>query len=247
MSLASIPRIVITDLDGTLLDHDTYSFAEARPALEALREREIPLAIVSSKSRAEIRFLRAQLGVAGPDIPENGAASRSYEWICAQLRALAAQTGIPVRGFHQMTDAELAQLAGLPVDSAARARRKEFSEAFQILDPRRIEELTAAIEAAGLRWTRGGRFYHLFEQGSKGEAVAALLPPGADSLGLGDAWNDLPFLKLVRQAVICRSPREAELLAALPGAVLAPRAGPAGWSDAVLTWLACSPPPACPW
>ncbi len=237
MSLATVRRIVVTDLDGTLLDHDTYSFAAARPALEALREQAIPLAIVSSKSRAEIQFLREELGVAGPDIAENGAASRSYEWICAQLMSLSARTGIPVRGFHQMTDAELADLASLPIESAARARRKEFSEAFQILDEERSAEFTAAIEDAGLRSTRGGRFHHIFERGSKGEAVAALLTPGMDSLGLGDAWNDLPFLQIVRHAVVCRSPREAEILAAVPGAMLAPASGPAGWSAAVLNWL----------
>mgnify|MGYP000626872641 CR=1 FL=1 len=33
------PLVVATDLDGTLLDHDSYAFACARPALQALRRR----------------------------------------------------------------------------------------------------------------------------------------------------------------------------------------------------------------
>jgi mannosyl-3-phosphoglycerate phosphatase len=31
--------VVFTDLDGTLIDHDTYDFKEAKPALDQLRSR----------------------------------------------------------------------------------------------------------------------------------------------------------------------------------------------------------------
>jgi mannosyl-3-phosphoglycerate phosphatase len=37
--------VVFTDLDGTLLDYYTYSFEKAMPALQLLKEREIPLII----------------------------------------------------------------------------------------------------------------------------------------------------------------------------------------------------------
>jgi phosphoglycolate phosphatase-like HAD superfamily hydrolase len=35
--------IVFSDLDGTLLDHETYLFDAAQPALNALKARDIPL------------------------------------------------------------------------------------------------------------------------------------------------------------------------------------------------------------
>ncbi|HBO91798.1 MAG TPA: mannosyl-3-phosphoglycerate phosphatase, partial [Gammaproteobacteria bacterium] len=35
--------LVFTDLDGTLLDHHTYRFQAASPALERLREAGIPV------------------------------------------------------------------------------------------------------------------------------------------------------------------------------------------------------------
>ena len=53
--------ILFTDLDGSLLDNDTYSFDEARPALEALRLENIPVILVSGKTRAEIEPLRERL------------------------------------------------------------------------------------------------------------------------------------------------------------------------------------------
>ena len=46
--------VVFSDLDGTLLDHSTYSWKAAAPALAALRDRGIPLILASSKTSAEI-------------------------------------------------------------------------------------------------------------------------------------------------------------------------------------------------
>ncbi len=44
------PTLVFTDLDGTLLNHDDYSWEAARPALEELQRQSIPLILVSSKT-----------------------------------------------------------------------------------------------------------------------------------------------------------------------------------------------------
>jgi len=59
-------------LDGTLLDHDTYGWEAAIPALEQCRERGVPVILVSSKTRAEMDNLRRRLRLSGPFISENG-------------------------------------------------------------------------------------------------------------------------------------------------------------------------------
>ena len=64
--------IIITDLDGTLLHHRTYSFEEAKPALDLVRRQGIPLVICSSKTRAEIEVYRKRLDNNHPFISENG-------------------------------------------------------------------------------------------------------------------------------------------------------------------------------
>ena len=69
-----LPLIVFSDLDGTLLDHETYSWAAAEPALAALRAQGIPLVLASSKTALEIAPLRAAMGFSHcPAIVENGA------------------------------------------------------------------------------------------------------------------------------------------------------------------------------
>src|SRR5512139_1911126 len=64
--------IVFTDLDGTLLDVNTYSFEKALPGLEQLRQRDVPLVFCSSKTRKEIEWYRRKLGNHHPFIAETG-------------------------------------------------------------------------------------------------------------------------------------------------------------------------------
>src|SRR5688572_23204941 len=66
--------LLISDLDGTLLDRETYSFTAAIPALHQLRERQIPLVLCTSKTRAEVEAVRVALGNRHPFIVENGGA-----------------------------------------------------------------------------------------------------------------------------------------------------------------------------
>jgi mannosyl-3-phosphoglycerate phosphatase len=67
-----VRRVVLTDLDGTLLDAHTYDWAPARPALEALAHGGIPVIICTSKTRVEVERLRHALDHRDPFIVENG-------------------------------------------------------------------------------------------------------------------------------------------------------------------------------
>lgn len=64
--------MVFTDLDGTLLDHDTYEWKAAEPALKRCRESGVPVVLISSKTRAEIEPLREELRLNDPFVSENG-------------------------------------------------------------------------------------------------------------------------------------------------------------------------------
>src|SRR5207253_11339070 len=66
--------VLFTDLDGTLLDAATYRYDAARPALDRLRECRIPLIICTSKTRAEVDYLRRELDNRDPFIVENAGA-----------------------------------------------------------------------------------------------------------------------------------------------------------------------------
>jgi mannosyl-3-phosphoglycerate phosphatase len=64
--------LIFSDLDGTLLDHNNYRWEEAQPALDLCKRLNIPVVLVSSKTRAEIDLLRRKLSISAPFISENG-------------------------------------------------------------------------------------------------------------------------------------------------------------------------------
>jgi len=64
--------LIFSDLDATLLDHNTYSFQEALPALQLIRKRKIPLILSSSKTYNEMMVIRKELNNHDPFIYENG-------------------------------------------------------------------------------------------------------------------------------------------------------------------------------
>ncbi|MCG6955823.1 MAG: HAD hydrolase family protein [Gemmatimonadetes bacterium] len=96
MSLPPPPTtVVFTDLDGTLLDYDGYTWVPAVGAVHALLETGAALVFCSSKTLAEQRIHQERLGSRHPLIVENGSA-----------------IAIPRRYFHEQLDLEA---AGLPV------------------------------------------------------------------------------------------------------------------------------------
>jgi mannosyl-3-phosphoglycerate phosphatase family protein len=195
-----MPTIIIfTDLDGTLLHPGTYSFDEARSALELIRQRDIPLILSSSKTRAEIEVYRRRLANDHPFIFENGGGvliPEGYFPSCAEaemlngyhmirfgspyqelrntLVDLRERLSIRVRGFGDMSAREISALSGLSESEAALAKMREFDEPFIFEGSgAQAEVFLKAIEARGYRWTRG-RFYHIIGENDKGRAVLFL-------------------------------------------------------------------------
>ena len=251
--------IVASDLDDTLLD-GRYGFEAAAPALAELRRRGIPLVLLTSKTAAETLRAQERLGIRDPFAVENGGAlyfPRGYfpgtvadafprgEHLMLPL-ARPLQGGLPgTRGFRDMSDAEVADATGLPLEDAALARRREFDEAFSC--PPELEPRLPALAAERcLRVTRGGRFWHLHGDSDKGRALRRLrdLYVWRDLdvrvLALGDGPNDLPMLLEADVAVAVRRPDglpDPSLVAAIPRLIVSDVPGPAGWSAAVLSIL----------
>ena len=67
---------VVTDLDGTLLDH-SYDWSPAKDLLRQLQQRGIPVIPCTSKTAEEVRAFRAEAELHDPYIVENGGAVHS--------------------------------------------------------------------------------------------------------------------------------------------------------------------------
>ena len=193
-------RVVFTDLDGTLLDAESYSWAAAKPALSRLGRQGAPLIFCTSKTRAEVEVLRRELDNRHPFIVENGGAifvprgyfgfallstvpreaydvieiGDPYATLVAALQRASGRSGCRVRGFHSLSAEDISELCGLTLESARLARMREYDEPFLVAEPGQVPQLTACIEDEGKRWTRGGKFFHITGANDKAEAVLRL-------------------------------------------------------------------------
>lgn len=190
--------VVYSDLDGCLLDRETYAFQAARPALELLERQGVPLVLCSSKTRAEVEFHRDILGLTDPFIVENGGAilipegyfalpygftrsegpyrlvefGVSYPRLVEALGEIRWATDLGLRGFSEMTPGEVAFITGLDLDAARRAMARQYDEPFVAdLSPTGIQRVEDEARRLGLTLTRGGRFFHLKGGHTKGLAV----------------------------------------------------------------------------
>lgn len=244
--------LVFSDLDGTLLDHDSYSWAAARPALDLIHKTGGGLVLASSKTAAEIYPLRAAMGFDGwPAITENGAGvlaahqkpvdiTGDYIALRKVMDEMPPHLRRRCRGFGDMTTQEVSEATGLPLPDADRAKDRAFSEPCQ-WDGTSAEraELDRYLASRGVSARQGGRFLTLSFGRTKASAMAEIIADlkPASTIALGDAANDIEMLQAADVGVIVANPNHV----ALPrqpgedsGRIIRTTAtGPQGWNDAI--------------
>lgn len=237
--------VVFTDLDGTLLDHDTYSCVAASEMIQYLQEREIPLIIVTSKTATEVQKLQQSLGLHTPAIVENGAGivdgthleplGKDYATIRAAFERYAKE--FDIKGFADMSAQEVAQHTALPLERAQDAKVRTFTEPFIMNDAHNLPRLKTLADADGLEIIRGGRFYHLITRGQ--DKAAAIMQVKARlealdgpyvSIALGDGANDITMLQASDNAFLIPKSDGSYLDCEIDGLIKAPYPGPRGWN-----------------
>lgn len=252
--------LVVTDLDGSLLDHHSYSFDAARPALQLLQGYNIPLILNSSKTAAEIRQLREALGNICPYIVENGAGIYVPDQhgrealvsfginradVLAVLARLRREQGFRFTGFADMTTEELMACTGLDAESAVQAKERDFTEPLLWQDSEaRYQAFCETVQQEGLQAVRGGRFVHVAAPADKGQAMSWLRDYYERENGrrplliaLGDGENDVSMLEAADYPVVIKSPVNTAPVVHHANVMYTEPEGPQGWNEAVTSLL----------
>lgn len=209
-------KLIFTDLDGTLLDHDTYEWQAANEAIELANELQIPIIPTTSKTLSECIALQAQLKLNGPVIYENGAGvalpknqfdrpsnrlrmelsnhwvcgfSADYETIRKKVLDIKKYGHYVFKGFGDMTPKEIGEATDLPEERAALSKKRLHTEPILWLDDAKsFNHFHKDIREAGLSLTRGGRFVHVLEACDKGRTME-WLTKRYDPTGKKGTWT----------------------------------------------------------
>ncbi|MFC4699293.1 HAD-IIB family hydrolase [Glaciecola siphonariae] len=193
--------LIFSDLDGTLLDHHSYSYEAALSTLQTLAKMNVPVILNTSKTAAEVKVIHKELGLATPFIIENGAAiympknafaakpkeaiwqdgywvktfaSKRSHWlgIVAKLKERFAGQ---FEGFSNMSLERISEVTGLSNTDAAAAAKRLYGE--PVLWTGTDANKTLFIEEArklGAFPLVGGRFIHICGDSNKGKALTWL-------------------------------------------------------------------------
>ncbi len=259
--------VIFTDLDGTLLDHDSYSYAAAEPCFDYLRKNQIPLVYTSSKTAIEIEELCIQTEFFYPFIAENGGLiSTPIDFFSksSQNKKQYRKTiiGTPrdeinqvlkkfedsynFKSFKQMSLEELIKHTGLTKQQAIYANQRDSTEPLLWLDDdSKLQAFSEQLAQYNLTLVSGGRFHHVMGNHDKATTMSLLIEQFSSyynnqitSIALGDSPNDLKMLENATYGIIIPNPHAPKMCINNHATLqTAKHSGPQGWNDALLELL----------
>ncbi|WP_114390823.1 HAD-IIB family hydrolase [Notoacmeibacter marinus] len=247
--------IVFTDLDGTLLDHSSYAFDAALPAIRRLRAAAIPIVPATSKTAAEVVPLMERIGLDGPAIVENGGGvivgsqagpqSEDYLVIRERLEQIPETLRKKFTGFADMGEGGIARATGLSSEAARLAGQRQFTEP-GLFDGSadELRDFLDTLNRLGISAKKGGRFLTLangrHSKADRMSEIAHELKAQPPFVALGDAPNDRAMLEAANIAIIVRNPDHDGIDVAETAdrrVIRTSQPGPMGWNEAIQTIL----------
>lgn len=180
--------VIMSDLDGTLLDHHDYSTTVALSSIQKLIHYNIPLIFNSSKTFEEQRILQHDLGICAPFIFENGSGVAVPAQLSPTFGAdhvfgdyhikqfapldlsdiLTVLLGNTANNFQKLLTMsaaeinEIIQYTGLNPQQAALAKARVYTDTIlQSLTEEEVVQWALLLENHEIQMTKGGRFYTL--------------------------------------------------------------------------------------
>ena len=186
--------VVFTDLDGTLLDHKTYSYEKAERGIGILRQKKIPLVLVSSKTFDEMKEIHCSLSLDSPFIFENGAGIAKVDKDCAKgysikligknsdllyekIELIQDVLGEKITVLVDMSIKQIVKITGLSEEAAKQASLRKASMPFllssnKVYNVKDLKIINEKLKEESLQVTKGGRFYHFSSiEATKGNAL----------------------------------------------------------------------------
>ena len=213
--------LIFTDLDGSLLDRDTFKFDKILNYIKDLISKGIFIIPNSSKTKKEIESFNKELNEDLPFIVENGAAIYNLNLINTSFPekiSLSREINEILDIFNNKiskkykskckfiknlkSDTQL-KIFGLPKEKIKLAINREYTIPL-LFDGSKADKLNfiKSVNDAGLSLHEGGRVINLCDKVSKSQAMKNVIKifkkiskEKLIIVGVGDNFNDLDMLK----------------------------------------------------
>ena len=243
--------MIFTALEGTLLEPSTLEAGPSRSILERLHAAGVPVVPVTVMTLEEVEPIARELGLRHAMIIEAGGAIARFvdgawdvepcgpdpDTLLDVVREIEEISGADLLVYSALPDDEAARLSGRSGEMLARSMHRRFSEPF-VVEGGSITAVVKAAASIGFSVRRGRRFFYLCRACDEGEAFSRLREElrCEAAIALGGSPLDAEFLTRAEVPIVVperNGEPDAELLAKVPNARIAPAPGPAGWGGAI--------------
>ena len=212
--------LIFTDLDGSLLDRDTFKFDEIKHYLKKLLSKGIFIIPNTSKTEKEILEFNNELGSNLPYISENGSAINGLDLLNSNLPkelilsreknnlTKIFEKSVPINlqnkceWLSEMNKKKQSLIFGLEDEKLKMALDRKYTIPF-IFDGNKNEKnkLFKIVKKNGLILQEGGRVINLTDKVNKAKALQVFVRfykknnKNVKTIAVGDNYNDLDMLK----------------------------------------------------
>ena len=250
--------IIFTDLDGTLLNRDTFKFDSIKDYLKKLHSKGIKIIPNSSKTEKEILEFNQELGLDLPYISENGSVIKGMNLINSnfpneiilsrdkdELLKIFEKTvseNLKEKCGHilDMSKKRQVEIFGLTNNKLKNATKRKYSIPM-LFKGNKFEknELVKLLKTKSLTFQDGGRVQNLCDNVNKVKAMNKVLKifkkiqDNTKVIGVGDNYNDLEMLRNCDIPCLVFNDQFKEDQINIENLIFSNQPAPEGWADVV--------------
>ena len=253
--------LIFTDLDGSLLDKETFKFDVIKDYFKELVRNGIIIIPNSSKSEAELLDFNEQNNLDLSFITENGSSIHGLNKIHHNLpdKIIISRTINEIRNVYEENisldfknktthilelEIEVQQkILGLPLDKIKLAIKRDHSLPIKF-NGTEIEkkEFTKILKNSGLTIQTGGRIMNVCDNVDKSKAVSKVLQlirkqldDEVITIGVGDNENDIEMIEQTDYPCLVKNDNFDSSLINIDNLIKSSEPSPLGWADVIKT------------
>ena len=258
-----LKTLIFTDLDGSLLDRDTFKFDEIKDYLKKLLSKGIFIIPNTSKTEKEILEFNNELGSNLPYISENGAAINGLDLLNSNLpkelilsrdknnlinifkKSVPENLQNKCKWLSEMDKKKQSLIFGLEDEKLKMALDRKYTIPFVFEGNKNAKnKLFKIVKNKGLALQEGGRVINLTDKVNKAKALQVFVRffkknnKEVKTIAVGDNYNDLDMLKTSDFPCLVFNDKFTLDEIPIKNLIITNKPSPVGWADVIKMALA---------